>query len=67
MTGRRRAERRTSTGSIAWSLDDQRSDGDRREFLRRFADLTAELEAATPDRATRIERMAAALAERTGT
>ena len=46
MTGRRKAERRSGQWvHFVVSTDDKRSDGDRREFLRRFSDLGAELEA----------------------
>ena len=67
MSGRRRAERRDSPGGRSFGFEDRVIRGeDRREFIRRMSDLAAELEAATPDRATRMERMAAALAERIG-
>ena len=46
MTGRRRAERRTSTKAhFVVASDDKRLGYDRREFLRRMSDLGAELEA----------------------
>ena len=48
MTGRRRAERRSGQWvHFVVASDDKRLGGDRREFLRRFADLGAELEALT--------------------
>ena len=43
MTGRRRADRRR--GQFIQVITEQRSGEDRREFLRRFSDLGAELEA----------------------
>ena len=43
MTGRRKAERRR--GQFIQVITEQRSGEDRREFLRRMADLGAELEA----------------------
>ena len=46
MTGRRRAESRESPGGRAFGHADRVVRGpDRREFLRRYADLGAELEA----------------------
>ena len=47
MTGRRRRGERRSGQWVHFvvATDDKRSDGDRREFLRRMSDLTAELEA----------------------
>ena len=46
MTGRRKAERRESPGGRAFAQEgDVRRGPDRREFLRRFSDLGAELEA----------------------
>ena len=46
MTGRRRAERR-ATPETRWAAyeEQRREEGNRREFLRRFSDLAAELEA----------------------